>query len=108
VDFLALGDAETSHVILPDVLVHSRDKGKLFLIDSVSGRGPINAKRREELAKLFSNPEYQPIFVTAVKSRAGLSNYAGEIAWGTVVWVEDTPDHLIHFGGHGLLGPDTE
>lgn len=108
VDFLGFGLAEKSHAILPEVLVYSRDKNRLFLIDSVFGRGPINEKRREELAKLFSDSSCQPIFITAVSSRTELANCADEIAWGTVVWAVDTPDHLIHFGGHGLLGPATK
>lgn len=107
-EFLTIEAAEQSYAKLPEVLVYSADKNTLFLIDFLSVRGPINERRRKELASLLFDSECQPVFITAVSSRAELAAHADEIAWGTVVWVADTPDHLIHFGGHGIIGPTAE
>jgi hypothetical protein len=34
-----------------------------------------------------------------------LVGYLNDIAWGTEVWVAETPMHLIHFNGERFLGP---
>lgn len=42
------------HGKMPDVVIHYTAKNWILLIEAVTSHGPVNAKRREELAKLFS------------------------------------------------------
>lgn len=93
------------HGKMPDVILHDTDRNWLLLVESVTSHGPVDAKRYEELMKLFSNSKAGLVYVTAFPNRAVLSRYLAEIAWETEVWVADAPTHLIHFNGVRFLGP---
>lgn len=90
---------------MPDVVIHHAEKNRLFLIDTITGKGPINSQRRRELAALFQNSSVGLIYVTAFLTRSEMANYVGEISWETEVWVQEAPTHLIHFDGERFLGP---
>ena len=90
---------------LPDVVIHHADKNWLFLVDAITGKGPINSQRRRELAALFQNSSAGLIFVTAFLTRSDMAKYIGEISWETEVWVQEASTHLIHFDGKRFLGP---
>ena len=90
---------------MPDVVIYDTENQWLLLVESVTSHGPVNAKRHEELAKLFSGAKVGLVYVTAFPSRALMTRYLGEIAWETEVWVADSPSHLIHFDGKRFLGP---
>lgn len=94
-----------SHGKMPDVVLHYTDKNWLLLVESVTSHGPVDGKRHEELAKLFSESTAGLVYVTAFPDRALMGRYLGEIAWETEVWVADAPSHLIHFNGVRFLGP---
>ncbi len=101
----ALGVTVGEHGKMPDVVVHFTEKGWLVLIEAVTSHGPVNAKRHNELKKLFSSSSAPLVFVTAFHDRQALNRYMGEIAWETEVWVADAPTHMIHFNGERFLGP---
>jgi BsuBI/PstI restriction endonuclease domain/BsuBI/PstI restriction endonuclease HTH domain len=103
-----LGVTVDSHGKMPDVVLHFVERNWLLLIESVTSHGPVNAKRHEELIKLFSGSRVGLVYVTAFPTRVVLSRYLAEIAWETEVWVADAPTHLIHFNGVRFLGPYTE
>lgn len=94
-----------SHGKMPDVILYYSEKKWLILIESVTSHGPVDGKRHEELAKIFSNSAVGLVYVTAFPSRAIMGRYITEIAWETEVWVADAPSHLIHFNGTRFLGP---
>ncbi len=100
-----LGVKMNSHGKMPDVILHYTAKNWLVLVESVTSHGPVDGKRHEELAELFSESTAGLVYVTAFPTRAVLSRYLGEIAWETEAWVADTPSHLIHFNGERFLGP---
>jgi len=93
------------HGKMPDVLVYYEKRNWLLVIEAVTSHGPVDGKRHEELAKLFSGSSAGLVYVTAFPSRSIMSRYLGEIAWETEVWVADSPSHLIHFNGSRFLGP---
>jgi hypothetical protein len=100
-----LGVQLDSHGKMPDVILYYPVKKWLILIESVTSHGPVDGKRHDELAKLFSEAKVGLVYVTAFPTRAVMSRYIGKIAWETEVWVADAPSHLIHFNGSRFLGP---
>lgn len=89
---------------MPDVILYDVERNRLFLIEVVTGHGPIDAKRRAELSRFFATAKAGLIYVNAFQSRTVMARYLSEIAWETVGWVVDSPSHLIHFNGEVLLG----
>ncbi|MFA7239505.1 MAG: BsuBI/PstI family type II restriction endonuclease [Sulfuricellaceae bacterium] len=100
-----LGVAVDSHGKMPDVVLYCPVRNWLLLIESVTSHGPVNGKRHEELAQLFSNSSAGLVYVTAFPSRSLMARYVGDIAWETEVWTAEAPSHLIHFNGERFLGP---
>ncbi|HEX9370780.1 MAG TPA: BsuBI/PstI family type II restriction endonuclease [Roseiflexaceae bacterium] len=76
-----------------------------MLIEAVTSHGPIDPKRRNELAQLFQHVRVGLVYVTAFLTRAAMKEYLADISWETEVWVAEAPSHLIHFNGERFLGP---
>jgi hypothetical protein len=102
-----LGVVVDSHGKMPDVVLHYVERNWLLLVESVTSHGPVDAKRHEELMRLFAGSRAGLVYVTAFPSRSLLSRYLAEIAWETEVWCAEAPTHLIHFNGVRFLGPYT-
>jgi hypothetical protein len=100
-----LGVRVDSHGKFPDVVLHYVERDWLVLVEAVTSHGPVDAKRHEELMRLFAGSSAGIVYVTAFPSRPSLSRYLAEIAWETEVWCADAPTHLIHFNGVRFLGP---
>jgi hypothetical protein len=100
-----LGVAVDDHGKMPDVVLYYPKRKWLLLVESVTSHGPVDGKRHEELARLFTKSKAGLVYVTAFPSRSVMSRYLGEIAWETEVWCADAPSHLIHFNGERFLGP---
>ena len=101
----ALGGVVDEYGRMPDVVLHYETKNWLVLIEAVTSHGPVNAKRHEELKRLFKGSAAGLVFVTAFLTRKALLRYLGDIAWETEVWVAESPSHMIHFDGTRFLGP---
>lgn len=101
----ALGVSIKTYGKMPDVVIHHATKGRLVLIEALTTRGPIDPRRRLELQRLFKGGTGGCVYVTASLTRKDLLGYLNDIAWGTEVWVAESPTHLIHFNGGRLLGP---
>jgi adenine-specific DNA-methyltransferase len=101
----ALGVTLDLHGKMPDVVVHHVKKNWLVLIEAVTSHGPVDSKRRDDLARLFKGSKAGLVFVTAFLDRAAMVRYLDDISWETEVWVADAPSHLIHFNGERFLGP---
>jgi hypothetical protein len=93
------------HGKMPDVILFSPEKNWLFLVESVTSHGPVDAKRHIELSRLFASCSAGLVFVTAFPDRAVMGRYISSLAWESEVWVSDSPSHLIHFNGDRFLGP---
>jgi len=100
-----LGVTVDRHGKMPDVVLYYAVKNWLLLIESVTSHGPVDAKRHNELAALFSTAGPGLVYVTAFPNRGIMARYLGEISWETEVWCADSPTHLIHFDGERFLGP---
>ncbi len=100
-----LGVVVDEHGKMPDVVVHHLDRDWLVLVEAVTSHGPVDAKRRGELARLFANARPGLVYVTAFLTRSDMMKYLGEISWATEVWVAESESHLIHFNGERFLGP---
>jgi adenine-specific DNA-methyltransferase len=100
----SLGVTVDTHGKMPDVVIHHLEKDWLVLIEAVTSHGPVDAKRREELATLFQKARPGLVYVTAFLTRADMAKYISDISWETEVWVREAGTHLIHFGER-FLGP---
>jgi adenine-specific DNA-methyltransferase len=100
-----LGITIEEHGKMPDLIVYRADKNWLVLVEAVTSHGPMNPKRREELAHLFGGSQAALVYVTAFLDRKTLGKYIDDISWETEVWVAENPSHLIHFNGERFLGP---
>jgi len=90
---------------MPDVILYHTTKDWLVLVEAVTSHGPIDPKRRQDLAALFQDAKPGLIFVTAFLTRQAMREYLPFISRETEVWVAESPDHLIHFNGERFLGP---
>jgi adenine-specific DNA-methyltransferase len=93
------------HGKMPDVVIHDVERDWLVLIEAVTSHGPVNPKRREELASLFRDARPGLVYVTAFLTRNDMARYISDISWETEVWVREAGTHLIHFDGKRFLGP---
>ena len=100
-----LGVTVDQHGKMPDVVLYFLERDWLLLVESVTSHGPVDAKRHNELAKLFAGSRAGLVYVTAFPDRGVMGRYLGEISWETEVWCADAPSHLIHFNGERFLGP---
>lgn len=101
-----LGVQVDRHGKMPDVVLYFGEKDWLLLIESVTSHGPVDAKRHNELAKLFENATPGIVYVTVFPSRSAITkDFLCNISWETEVWCADAPTHLIHFDGERFLGP---
>lgn len=100
-----LGIEVDVHGKMPDVVLYYSQKDWLVLIEAVTSHGPIDARRRTDLAALFQRARPGLVFVTAFLTRQSMREYLPIISWETEVWVAESPSHLIHFDGERFLGP---
>lgn len=103
--FRSLGIALDAHGKMPDVVIYSREKNWLILVESVTGHGPVDSKRQIELRRLFGLSTAGLVFVSAFPDRHTFLKHLNAIAWESDVWIADAPTHLIHFNGSRFLGP---
>lgn len=101
----SLGIDVDNHGKMPDVVLFLPEKNWLVLVEAVTSHGPVDAKRHEELAALFSSSTAGLVYVSAFPSRRVMIRHLENISWETEVWVADSPSHLIHFNGTRFLGP---
>jgi hypothetical protein len=97
---------ELSHEELPDVIAYSNKNNWLYLIEAVHSAGPMSEIRVHELKKLLKDTSASLIFVTAFLTRKDFHKWAPQIAWGSEVWIAESPTRMIHFDGHKFLGPN--
>lgn len=90
---------------MPDVVLYVAEKNLLLLIECITDRGCINAKRKTDLGKLFKGSAAGLVFISAFPNREVMREYLDDIAWETEAWVADAPSHMIHFNGDKFLGP---
>jgi hypothetical protein len=101
----SLGVTVDLHGKMPDVVVYFGGKDWLLLIEAVTSHGPVDAKRRDELAKLFKTARPGLVYVTTFLDRKDLARYLKDISWSTDVWIAEAATHLVHFDGERFLGP---
>lgn len=100
-----LGVTFDQHGKMPDLVVYLADKNWLVLMEAADSHGPVDAKRRGELANLFKDASPGLVYVSCFPDRKEMRKYLGKIAWETEAWCAEDPTHLIHFNGERFLGP---
>jgi len=106
IDALAsVGLVITDRDDFPDVVLHSPENNCLLLADSAVNGRVMDARRRENLSRIFGEHPGPLIFLTVFPNRDSFAASAEVISWETDVWIADEPDHVIHFDGGGLNGP---
>jgi len=100
-----LGVTVDQHGPMPDLVVYLPDRDWLVLMEVASSHGPVDSRRRAELASLFGSARPGLVYVSCFPDRKEMRKYLDDIAWATEVWCADDPTHLIHFNGERFLGP---
>ncbi|BDT97005.1 BsuBI/PstI family type II restriction endonuclease [Nocardia sputorum] len=103
--FAELGVTFDKHGKMPDVIVYLPGRDWLVLIEAANSHGPVDSKRRGELAAVFKSATPGLIYVSCFPDRLTMREYLPQIAWETEVWCAEDPTHLIHFNGERFLGP---
>ena len=101
----ALGFDMSQEKNMPDVVLYQKDKDWIYLIESIVTGGVIDEVRFGELDSLTKNVEKNKVFVTAFPDIQSFKDYSERLAWDTVAWIAEMPDHLIHFEKQGILSP---
>ncbi len=99
-----VGFPADKHSKLPDIVLYVPKKRWLFLIEVVTAHGPVSPKRHRELEKLLAG-SLGRIYVSVFPDFKEYLRHVREIAWETEVWIQEAPDHLIHYNGSKFLGP---
>jgi type II restriction enzyme len=89
----------TEHDKLPDVVLYNPVKNHLFLIEAVTAHGPLSPKRQIELEETLKHSSTKRIYISALPDFREFKRHIDNIAWDTEVWIENNPDHMIHFNG---------
>ena len=100
-----IGISVEEHGKMPDVVLWLADKEWLVLVESVTSHGPVDSKRRIELADLFASAKGDKIYISAFPDKRTFARFAPDVAWETETWVADNPTHMVHFNGDKFLGP---
>ena len=100
-----IGLSVEEHGKMPDVVLWLADKKWLVLVESVTSHGPVDSKRRIELAELFSSAKGDKVYISAFPDKRTFVRFAPDVAWETETWVADNPTHMVHFNGDKFLGP---
>jgi hypothetical protein len=101
----AIGVNLTDHDKLPDVVLYLKDKNWLYFVEAVTSVGPISVKRMQEIADMTANCTSGQIYVTAFPNKALYKRFIDQLAWETEVWIEESPDHMIHLNGDKFIRP---
>ena len=89
----------TEHDKLPDIILYDQVKNHMFLIEAVTAHGPMSSKRQIELEEMLEHSPAKRIYVSAFPDFHEFKRHIDNIAWDTEVWIENKPDHMIHFNG---------
>ena len=100
-----IGLSVEEHGKMPDVILWHPDKKWLVLVESVTSHGPVDSKRRIELAELFASAKGDNVYISAFPDKRTFARFAPNVAWETETWVADNPTHMVHFNGDKFLGP---
>ena len=100
-----IGLSVDEHGKMPDVVLWLADQEWLVLVESVTSHGPVDSKRRIELADLFASAMGDKIYISAFPDKRTFARFAPDVAWETETWVADNPTHMVHFNGDKFLGP---
>jgi hypothetical protein len=100
-----LGVDITDHDKLPDIVLHSREKGWLFFVEAVTSGGAMSVKRMREIELMIARCKIGKIFITAFPDIKTYKRFIDQLAWETEIWIADDPDHMIHLNGDMFLKP---
>lgn len=75
------------------------------MIESVTNGSVIDEVRLEELETLAKNVDQQKVFVAAFPNFQCFKDNMERLAWDTVAWIAEMPEHMIHLEKQGTLEP---
>ena len=92
-----LGVPFISGMQLPDIILYSKERNRLYLIDMCTSHGLITRERKEILEEYFKDCHAERVYISVFFNRDDYSAYAEEIAWGSHVWMGQIPSYLISY-----------
>lgn len=93
-----LGSKFDVHQKLPDVVAVDEKLGTIFYIEAVASAGEINALRREEIDRLFSNVNgLKKRYVSVFINRKDFRKFSDTIDVGTEAWIVEDYPQIVYF-----------
>jgi hypothetical protein len=95
-----LGVAIDKHAKAPDVILYSKSKNIVYVVEAVISGGAFSADRVRDVDQvLFGGKEkrFGVEYFTAFPNRATFRRFIEDIAWGTQVWLSQEPFGVIIF-----------
>ena len=99
----SLGFSISVHDKMPDIVLYSEKKDRLYFIEAVNSGGAMTPQRVKNIEKMTSLVKAEKKYVSAVWNFRDFKKYSKEIAWETDVWIAEIPEHMIHFNGDKFL-----
>jgi type II restriction enzyme len=97
-----LGFKYDPSVIQPDLILFVPSIKHLLFVEAVWSGGEINKARQDFFEDLLHDLKVPRIYVSAFPDFKAFKRYTSSIAWGSLVWIKEWPDHLIHYNGETL------
>ena len=98
-----LGIPVTDGNMLADIIIYNAERNWLYLIRVGTSFRLVSHRRRQKLEKLLEGCTAELVYISAFANFAEYQRYAMHIAWGSHVWIAETPGHLIHYNGERFL-----
>lgn len=94
-----LGIALDEHAKAPDVILYSRSRNIVYVVEAVTSVGPVTEARLRDIEQgIFPRDKTFGVeYFTACPDRRTLRRFVEDIAWGTNVWIANEPFGLIVF-----------
>jgi hypothetical protein len=92
-----LGIAEVEQGQMADVVLYDEERHLLFLVEMLTGHGPISFERKNSLQYAFRNCHAECRFVSVLFHYDEYKQFVGHFAWGTCVWLSQMPEHIMYF-----------
>lgn len=92
-----LGIAEEEQHEIADVILYDEEQHLLFLVEMLTGHGPISSQRKDALQHTLRNCHIKCRFVSVLYHCDEYKQFVSHLAWGTYVWLSQIPDHIIYF-----------
>ena len=85
------------------IVIFLQDRTLFFT--SAKSNTLITKPIKEKLEREFCDLKGNKVFVSIFETKRNFIENSEKIAWGTYVWIQSDPEHIIHFDDKPVLKP---